>query len=162
MALDNLNYPLIAPLLQKYILKINNQYDSTNDDYSYRHLSMAFRHKAVFCEPIAYGVNSDRIFTNTLYTHAEMDVVRKLQNYANTKKRPIIDILIIRVSKQNKMLNSKPCSICVKYLCKVKHIIIKNIYYSDHQGDIVKISLEQLLSQKQHHTKKYLRDFKLN
>jgi tRNA(Arg) A34 adenosine deaminase TadA len=157
MTLDNYNYPFITPLLQKYILKIRNQYDTSNIDYHFRHLSMAFRHKSVFCDPITYGVNSDRIFTNTLHTHAEMDIIRKLQQYANTKKRPVIDILIIRINKQNQLLNSKPCSICVNYLCKVKHLIIKNIYYSNQEGNIVKISLKQLLLEQQHYTKRYLR-----
>lgn len=75
------------------------------------------------------GNNSDRTkikSVNYLYhsTHAEVDVVRKYKN-SNMKKK--LDIIVVRIGKDNSWLFSKPCCNCMAFLNKQK--FLKNIYY---------------------------------
>ena len=65
--------------------------------------------------------------------HAEQDALRNL-NWAKLKGS---SILVLRISKTlNILSNAKPCPMCEKLL---QHIGIKNIFYSDKNGQIVKL-----------------------
>ena len=43
-------------------------------------------------------------------------------------------ILVVRVNGSGKLIMSKPCSVCEKLL---RHIGIKNVYYSNENGEII-------------------------
>ena len=65
--------------------------------------------------------------------HAEQDALRNL-NWVKLKGS---SILVLRISKTlNILSNAKPCPMCEKLL---QHIGIKNIFYSDKNGQIVKL-----------------------
>jgi hypothetical protein len=77
------------------------------------------------------------------------------------KKIKQINILIIRVSSTGKLGISKPCIHCLidmNTLPQRKGYIIKNIFYSDYCGNIVKTTLKQLLNSDNYYVSKYFRE----
>lgn len=68
--------------------------------------------------------------------HAEQECINKYKNkirkYKKDKKK--FNLLVIRLSTQNKLLNSKPCSECCRVLKESG--IINKIYYSNEHGYI--------------------------
>jgi cytidine deaminase len=73
--------------------------------------------------------------------HAE---VAAINNLHKTKKKIKIDIIVIRINKSGNLCNSEPCLSCLKYMEKHlldRNYILKNIYYSDNNSNIVKTKL---------------------
>lgn len=92
--------------------------------------------------------------------HAEHDAINKLKPLKRNKRLESINILVIRFSKNNKLQNSKPCANCIKImktLPQKKGYIIKNIYYSNNNGEIVKSNLNNLEKEELHYTRFYRR-----
>jgi cytidine deaminase len=86
--------------------------------------------------------NSNEIKKKTI--HAECDAINKLPNI---KKKTAINILVIRLTKNNKLGMSQPCNNCVKMLSSMptkKGYVIKHIYYSDSNNNIIKTTLTKL------------------
>jgi cytidine deaminase len=108
---------------------------------------------------LSIGINilgNDCEFTSGV--HAEYDALRKLPHLKQKKKMTGISLLVLRLSKTNKIQSSKPCYKCVKMLNKIPTKIgysLRNIYYSDGNGNIVKTSLSVLQKEEQHHTRLY-------
>lgn len=68
--------------------------------------------------------------------HEEKTAIDKLPK---TKKKVHINILVIRVNISGKVVNSKPCDQCLKYMkCTLpkRNYILKNIYWSNDDGTI--------------------------
>jgi deoxycytidylate deaminase len=76
--------------------------------------------------------------------HAEEDAIRKLP-FRKNKKKIEIDLLVIRINKNGKLLNSKPCSNCLKKMKNIKGYKIKYVHYSTENGTIVTQKLSDLL-----------------
>ena len=79
--------------------------------------------------------------------HAEHNALTKLKPLQFKKNLEPINLLVIRLSKTNKIQSSKPCSNCIKIIDCIpekKGYKIKNIYYSDNEGNIVKTTLNNL------------------
>lgn len=97
---------------------------------------------------LSFGYN--RYIPNKINTiHAEHDSINKLPYYKRQRRYCNINILVIRLSKTNKMGMSKPCPMCVRnmrILPRKKGYIIKDVYYSDSDGKIVKTTLNRLLN----------------
>lgn len=94
--------------------------------------------------------------------HAEHDAINKLKPLYRKKRLESINLLVIRFSKNNKLQNSKPCVNCIqnmKNLPEKKGYKIKNIYYSNDNGDIIKSSLQILESEKPHLSRFYRQQF---
>ena len=56
--------------------------------------------------------------------------------------------MVLRVNKSGYICNSKPCENCIQYMNTIlrkRNYIIKNIYYSNEFGDIIKTKLIHLL-----------------
>lgn len=90
--------------------------------------------------------------------HAEHNALIKLKPLKFKKKLESINLLVIRLSKTNKIQSSKPCSNCIKIIDlipKKKGYKIKNIYYSDNEGNIVKTTLNNLKNEEQHYSRYY-------
>ena len=88
--------------------------------------------------------------------HAEHDAINKLKPIKRKKYLQNINLLVIRMSKQNKLQSSKPCANCIhilKSLPEKKGYKIKNIYYSDENGEIIKSSLKNLGLENLHYSK---------
>jgi len=90
--------------------------------------------------------------------HAEHDAINKLKPIRKKKHLHNVNILVVRLSKYNKLQNSKPCINCIlhmKNLPEKKGYKIRNIYYSNEKGEIVKSSLHQLERENYHYSKFY-------
>ena len=74
--------------------------------------------------------------------HAEMDVITKIQFLKNVPK--YIDMFVIRINKNGKLGESRPCIDCLKML-NMSKFIIKNIYYSTSEGLVVKEKFSNML-----------------
>jgi len=71
-------------------------------------------------------------FTKRRYAiHAEVDAII---NAKTDLKRA--NILVIRINKNEKLVNAKPCKHCLGY---IEHVGIKNIYYSNKDSEIERI-----------------------
>ena len=105
------------------------------DVYKYRHGAVIFRGKKV----IGVGWNKRRR-TPVLYSygyktcmlHAESAAILDV-NYLDDIRGS--DIMVVRICK-TKLGNSKPCEYC---MAMIKEVGIRNVYYSDRDGRIVKI-----------------------
>lgn len=76
-----------------------------------------------------YGIKLNNQKIN-LSIHAEMNVMLA----KNAKHIRGMDILIIRISSNNKLQNSRPCNTCID---KMKKKGIRKAYYSNSDGNIV-------------------------
>lgn len=88
--------------------------------------------------------------------HAEHDAINSLKPLHRKNHLQNVNILVIRISKYNKLQNSKPCANCIetmKILPEKKGYRIRNIYYSNENGDIIKSNLKNLESEELHYSK---------
>ena len=91
--------------------------------------------------------------------HAEHDAIRKLKPLIRKRKLEPIHILVIRISGKNKIQSSKPCAKCIKTMSVLPQTMgykLKNIYYSNTDGEIIKTNLHKLTTSDQHYSKMYL------
>jgi hypothetical protein len=104
---------------------------------------------------VGYGENSYRYrWDGCQYgMHAEMDSIRRLYNNTNiinpTKKRIKVSLIVIRINRDGDLKNSKPCYKCVCALKKFNDegiYKIKNIYYSNADGNIEIVKLNDLVN----------------
>jgi hypothetical protein len=97
--------------------------------------------------------------------HAEHDAINRLKPLQRKKHLQSINILVIRLSKNNKIQNSKPCANCIKnmkLLPEKKGYKIRNIYYSDDNGEIVKSSLKNLEKEDLHYSRFFRKNMIIN
>jgi cytidine deaminase len=88
--------------------------------------------------------------------HAEHDAINHLRPLTRKKHLQNVNILVIRLSKKNKIQHSKPCANCIenmRILPEKKGYRIKHIYYSNYEGVIVKSSLHQLENEELHYSR---------
>lgn len=96
--------------------------------------------------------------------HAEHDAINRLKPLARNKRLRIVHLLVIRLSKNNKIQMSKPCANCIhliKTLPVKKGYKIKNIYYSDSNENIVKTNINKLEKEELHYTR-FFRKLSIN
>lgn len=100
---------------------------------------------------------------NNAGVHSEHDAINKLKPLYRKRHLVPVNLLVIRLSKSNNLLNSKPCANCIQtmlILPQKKGYRIKYVYYSNDNGIIDKISLKKLSNQDLHYSsfiKKYTR-----
>ncbi len=104
---------------------------ATTSDVTHKHASCLMKGDKV----VSVGVN--KYFqvkvnqtTMNLSIHAEINALASTRIF-QTKG---MDILVIRVSKTLVLRNSRPCNACID---KLKQKGIRNVYYSNSDGDIV-------------------------
>src|SRR5437868_4678896 len=92
------------------------------------------------------GINTSRnLYAGCEYgAHAEMDLIKKIKYKIKTGQiTKNFDIIVINVSRQHYLKNSKPCLNCINQMInfnKKSKYKIKHIYYSNSNGDIQKTS----------------------
>ena len=95
-------------------------------------------------------------------THAEANAIDKLKPLPNNKKNlKNINILVIKTSKTGKLGMSKPCFKCIidmRSLPQTKGYIIKNILYSNCDGEIVTTKLIDLLEDANPHVSRFYKN----
>lgn len=114
---------------------------------------------------LSFGFNQmGDIYGNEPGIHAEHDAINKLKPLRRKKHLENINLLVIRISKYNKLLNSKPCANCInliKILPEKKGYRIKNIYYSNDNGDIIKTNINNLENEDLHYSRYFRRNKKI-
>jgi cytidine deaminase len=109
---------------------------------------------------LSFGVNTyGDLCGTTPGVHAEIDAINKLSS--NTRKNTIVNLLVVRLSSNNKIQNSKPCNNCIQkmnYLIELKGYKLKHVYYSDNDEKIIKTKLSSLKEEDQHVSKYYRRN----
>jgi len=108
---------------------------------------------------LSYGINTigDSKCLNA-GIHAEHDAIRKLLPLKNKKRLKPVSILVIRLSVKNKLQSSKPCSNCIEIMKTLPIKIgykIKDVYYSDNEGNIIKTNLNNLDNEEKHFSSFY-------
>jgi hypothetical protein len=110
---------------------------------------------------LAYGTNYvGNEKENEPGLHAECDVLGKLAPLKYKKKLELVNLLVIRLSKTNKIQSSKPCINCInqmKTIPKNKGYKLQNIYYSDGEGNLIKTTLDILEKEEPHYSRFYKR-----
>ena len=108
---------------------------------------------------LSFGFNkTGDIKGNEPGIHAEHDVINKLKPLYRKKRLESINLLVIRFSKNNKLQNSKPCANCIqtmKSLPEKKGYKIRNIYYSNDNGEIIKSNFKILEKEELHYSRYY-------
>lgn len=99
---------------------------------------------------VAIGVNSNYKKGIMPSTHAEADALKKVSRKKNIPK--MIDIVVIRCSKEGIIGESRPCYHCILTMSKSR-LNIKNIYYTTRNGEMVK---EELCEMIKHPDKSYI------
>ena len=111
---------------------------------------------------LSYGFNMmGDISGNQPGVHAEHDAINGLRPLRRKKHLQNVNILVIRVSKNNKLQNSKPCANCIetmRVLPQKKGYRIRNIYYSNENGEIIKSSLQNLEKEELHYSRFFRRN----
>ena len=80
--------------------------------------------------------------------HAEMDAIRRLPPKTH-KRQILVDLVVVRVSKNGSLKNSAPCYKCIEHLNRLNkktNYKVRHIYYSDQTGNIVKKKFVDLLN----------------
>lgn len=95
------------------------------------------------------GHNNARNVYSTIpiHTHAEIDCVKQIKyNYIKTKKIKTYNLLLLRITHSNKLCTVRPCYHCVKQLSNTKFIKIKNIYYTDDDGNFIVDKFQNIIN----------------
>lgn len=164
-------YNLLDSLfLKRFCLPINSDiglYENSENNitncvcFPYNHISCILKGKIRSIhsktQMLSYGVNqmgdSDGIKPGI---HAEQDALSKLMPLKYKKKLEKISLLVIRLSPNNKLKISKPCSSCIQLIKTIplkKGYKIKYIYYSDNEGNIIKTTIKKLEKDEYHYTR---------
>jgi len=102
----------------------------------HKHGACLFQGDKIF----SFGVNKYyRNNTSPLYrlsVHAEIDALVKCNKFSKG-----MDVLIIRLGKNNKLKYSRPCNGCIE---KLREKGIRKAYYSNSNGDIVYEFIEHM------------------
>lgn len=97
---------------------------------------------------LAYGDNtSSSKFEYIANDHAEINALKKLKPRDKTKKLRGIDLVVVKVNKSGKLLNSKPCADCIEKMDRIPSTFgyyINRIFYSTAEGTIIKTNLRRL------------------
>jgi hypothetical protein len=102
---------------------------------------------------MAYGENHDHMNGNSYCSiHAEEHALNKLPPAPPRKKKPRIDILVIRTTHHGHFGISRPCMRCTMLLYKElpsKGYVLGNVYYTESNHTLIRTSIDELVEQHQ-------------
>lgn len=87
------------------------------------------------------------------YRHAEVDCISSLSRCKKVKNLRY-NILVVRISPNGELVNSKPCQLCISHLRHSE--MVKAVLYSDENGNIVKENINDITTD---HLSKAVRNF---
>jgi len=96
------------------------------------------------------GFNSDReLYSGACYAeHAEMNALKGLidKPKGGSKRIIVVDLLVIRTDRHLNLKNSRPCQKCIECMLNLPKYgyRIRNVYYSNNEGQIVRTTLNEL------------------
>ena len=109
---------------------------------------------------LSYGINICHP-TGVKGIHAETYAIMNLPSLPRKKHLKKIDIIVIRTSIKAKLGMSKPCIKCLinmSILPQKKGYVIKNIFYSDKDGNIVNATLKNLINCDDYYVSRFYRE----
>lgn len=109
-----------------------------------KHCACLVRKNKILCiENNKYNSHKNNIFCST---HAEICIHRNIYKY-NIKNfyKNTYDLWVIRYSKKNGLVDSKPCSKCIDYM-KKNMCYVQNIIYSNKKGNLQKVNINRIKS----------------
>jgi cytidine deaminase len=109
---------------------------------------------------LSYGINICHP-TGVNGIHAEAYAIMNLPSLPRKKNLKKIDILVIRTSAKARLGMSKPCIKCLidmSILPQKKGYVIKNIFYSDKDGNIVNTTLKHLINCNDYYVSRFYRE----
>lgn len=119
------------------------------------HIACVFYEKNKSIIKLNVGINNYNKNQSTI--HAEISVFNKLKTI-ESKKCKKINILILKVSNTGLISNSKPCLKCIEAMTMLpitKGYMIRNVFYSDNNGNIIKNTLYNLVNDENKHLSRY-------
>jgi len=128
---------------------------------NYNHIACIFENKRSNLQIISVGINLYPNSCRNDTTHAEVSAILNLPLRERNKRLYKINILVIRTSLSGKVGISKPCFRCILNMLdlpKKRGYIIKSVYYSNENGDIIESTPQQLLNNGNYHVSKYYRN----
>jgi len=84
--------------------------------------------------------------------HAEQNVLLKSMRQKIKYSRKGYDIYSLRIFRSGRFANAKPCAMCVMRMDKSR-LDIRNIYYSNKKGNIIKIAFSDLVNENLAHSR---------
>lgn len=117
------------------VLRMALQETLNSTHYLYKMGAVVFKGSRIFasghnCFRSSSIPNKYKKFPHTL--HAEQSAIYAINNWNEIRGA---SILVVRVNKSGNLSKSFPCKYCLK---TIKHVGIKNIYYTNRLGEIVK------------------------
>ena len=110
--------------------------------------------------PYCISTNIYKNYNGIYSYHAENQALAKLSK--NKRSNPkSINLFVIRVTRHGNIVNSKPCIKCLQDMLKLpstKGYKVKNIFYSDDKGNIIKKTLNSLLYKEDYHVSRFYRE----
>jgi len=125
----------------------------------YYHMACVIENNKSEIIPLSYGMN---VFCTNKSLHAECDAIKHLPPRKRSHKNKIINLVVIRTSINGKISISKPCVICMSYLCTMpqkKGYQINKIFYSTENGEIVENTIDELKQNTTHFSKFYRQNY---
>lgn len=110
---------------------------------------------------LSYGINTYDPGRGVNTTHAEANAIMNLPPRPKKKHLKKIDILVIRTSSFGKIGISKPCIKCLidmSTLPQKRGYVIKNVLYSNNDGEIIQTTLKKLLESGDHHMSRFYKE----
>jgi hypothetical protein len=111
----------------------------------YRHMACTFKQSGKHNHILTTGHNKYTISYNLPNIHAEIDAFLKLKD-VKKKHFEHVNLCVIRMTKNGKLSNSKPCVHCIlqmNALAQLKGYKIDYVFYSDTDGLIQKVKFSQ-------------------
>lgn len=104
-----------------------------NDNYRLGALLFDKRHRVLSCRPNSYRTHPKALYFGRYpYLHAEAHAVFS-HGMDNCKYH---NLLVVRVDSKGRLTMAKPCASCTEL---IKHVGIKDVFYSDWNSGIQKL-----------------------
>ena len=107
---------------------------------------------------VSSGSNYYRV-SNIPTVHAEISALENLPWVPRRKKHTVIDLVVVRVSKTGLLCMSMPCESCIRRMQPIankKNYRIRNILYSNENGEIISIPYRNLESIMHKHKTRFM------
>ena len=147
---------LVETLINKRLgININNKINESLLNGDYYHMACVIDCIKSKIIPLSYGMNG---YLSCKTIHAECDAINHLPPRKRSSRNKLINLVVIRTSKNKKISISKPCVNCMNFLCfkpQMKGYQINKIFYSDQYGNIIESSINDLQENTVHISKYY-------
>ena len=147
---------LVETLINKRLgINENNDINTSLLSGEYYHMACVIDSIKSKIIPLSYGMNQ---YFSSKTIHAECDAINHLPPRRKTSRNKIINLVVIRTSKNKKVSISKPCLHCMNFLCskpQMRGYQINKIFYSDQLGNIIESSICDLQESTCHISKFY-------